>query len=156
MLGDKIPGVIDRTTAPSYLRIPAGYLPGYIRATLGSLGLIAPAVFKDGGIEIGPIPSGTPVDLLANLALLPESDHITDRLAHDRHIAELAVKLVRDLKSLPRNATEAQARQAFANLAEPMFALSKCPDFVVNRGHYFGASLPDADKEALIEFLKTF
>jgi hypothetical protein len=44
-----------------------------------------------------------------------------------------------------------------------MLALSKCPDFVVNRGHYFGTDrfkeepgLSDADKKALIEFLKTF
>ena len=41
--------------------------------------------------------------------------------------------------------------------------LSKCPDYVVNRGHYFGTSyfkeepgLSDPDKRALIEFLKTF
>jgi hypothetical protein len=54
--------------------------------------------------------------------------------------------------------------------------LSKCPDFVVNRGHYFGTAkfneteglsddeksfgsepvLSDDDKRALIEFLKTF
>ena len=34
--------------------------------------------------------------------------------------------------------------------------MSKCPDFVVNRGHLFGTKLPDADKRALIEFLKTF
>ena len=57
-----------------------------------------------------------------------------------------------------------------------MLALSKCPDFVVNRGHYFGTAefnrqdglsadekafgkepeLDDADKRALIAFLKTF
>ena len=30
------------------------------------------------------------------------------------------------------------------------------PDFVDDRGHTFGAELPDADKRALIEFLKTF
>ena len=34
--------------------------------------------------------------------------------------------------------------------------MSKCPDFIVNRGHLFGTTLPDADKRALIEFLKTF
>jgi hypothetical protein len=41
--------------------------------------------------------------------------------------------------------------------------LSKCPDYIVNRGHYFGTSffqeepgLSDAEKNALIEFLKTF
>ena len=47
-----------------------------------------------------------------------------------------------------------------------MLALSKCPDFVVNRGHYFGTGIEsgrtrarrssDDDKRALIEFLKTF
>jgi hypothetical protein len=57
-----------------------------------------------------------------------------------------------------------------------MMALSKCPDFVVNRGHYFGTKefnqqeglsadeqafgrepeLRDEDKRALIDFLKTF
>ena len=56
---------------------------------------------------------------------------------------------------LPHGATEAQARQVFMNLAEPLFRLSKCPDYVVNRGHYFGAALPDTDKLALIAFLKT-
>ncbi len=57
-----------------------------------------------------------------------------------------------------------------------MLSLSKCPDFVVNRGHYFGTAefnnqdglsadeqafgkepvLSDDDKRALIAFLKTF
>ena len=40
---------------------------------------------------------------------------------------------------------------------------AKCPDLVVNKGHYFGTTcqpdeprLSDADKRALIAFLKTF
>ena len=53
-------------------------------------------------------------------------------------------------------ATDEQARQVFANVGEQLFALSKCPDYVVNRGHYFGSNLGDADKKALIAFLKTF
>jgi hypothetical protein len=156
VLGGKVPGIIDRTTAPSYLRIPAGYLPGYIRSSLDVLGLIAPNLFDEGGIQIGPIPAGTPVDLLANLALLPETDNIGDRLTHDKQVADLAINLVSDLKALPPNATDEQARAAFADLGKRLFDLSKCPDYVVNRGHYFGASLADADKQALIEFIKTF
>jgi len=39
---------------------------------------------------------------------------------------------------------------------EQLLALSKCPDYVVNRGHYFGAKLSDANKNALIAYLKTF
>jgi hypothetical protein len=39
---------------------------------------------------------------------------------------------------------------------DEMLALSKCPDLIVNRGHYFGRDLSDEDKRALIGFLKTF
>ena len=41
--------------------------------------------------------------------------------------------------------------------------VSKCPDYIINRGHYFGASgvegeapLSDPQKVALVAFLKTF
>jgi hypothetical protein len=57
---------------------------------------------------------------------------------------------------LPRGAGDEEARRVFANVGEQLFALSKCPDYIVNRGHYFGTRLGDADKEALIAFLKTF
>jgi hypothetical protein len=163
VLGDKVPGVIDRTTAQSYLRIPAGYLPDYISKRLADLTRVAPSVFHEDGVEIGPIPAGTPVDLIANLMLLPESADTAERLEHDKNIVELLIKLTHDLKEIPPRASDDQARKVFANLVEPMLALSKCPDFVVNRGHYFGTArgtadpgLSDADKLALIEFLKTF
>lgn len=68
----------------------------------------------------------------------------------------MLLRIVRDLKALGPEATDAQARQVFANLSEPLFALSKCPDYVVNRGHYFGTRLDDGDKRALVAFLKTF
>ena len=31
VLGDKVPGVIDRTTATSYLRVPKGFLPDFLQ-----------------------------------------------------------------------------------------------------------------------------
>jgi hypothetical protein len=37
-----------------------------------------------------------------------------------------------------------------------MLRNNKAPDFVLDRGHTFGADLGDADKWALIEYLKTF
>ncbi len=55
-----------------------------------------------------------------------------------------------------KGASDDEARRVFANVGEQLFALSKCPDYVVNRGHYFGTQLSDADKQALIAFLKTF
>ncbi len=155
VLGDKVPGVIDRTTATSWLRIPTGYLPDAIKASQAVLNLAVP-VFDQKGLEIGPIPKGTPVDLLANFDPLSESPKLADRLKHDKAVAAAVFKLVHDLRALPKNATDDQARQVFANVGEQLFALSKCPDYVVNRGHYFGSRLSDADKNALIAYLKTF
>jgi hypothetical protein len=156
VLGDKVPGVIDRTTVTSWLRVPTGYLPDVLKDTQDVLQLIAPKLFDQGGLEIGPIPAGTPVDLLANFDPLPQSTNFRERLGHDKAVVKAVVQLVRDLKALPPGATDEQARQVFSNVGGQLFALSKCPDYVVNRGHYFGSNLGDNDKKALIAFLKTF
>jgi hypothetical protein len=86
-----------------------------------------------------------------------------ERLSHDIQVVKLLVRLKHDLLALPANATDEDGRRVFANLAEPLLSLNKCPDFVVNRGHYFGTgigldepALSDDDKWALIAFLKTF
>ena len=111
---------------------------------------------REGGLEIGPIPAGTPVGLSANIGLRPDSTDLGARLGRDKELLDLVVTLVHDLKALPANASDDQARAVFANLRERMMRLSNCPDLVVNRGHYFGTELSDPDKLALIEFLKTF
>jgi len=163
IFGDKIPGVIDRTTATSYLRVPAGYVPGYLHPLLGLASRLFPSLFGEGGVQIGPIPAGTPVDLLGNLTLLPDNNDPGERLKHDGEVLDLLLKAQHDLAHLAKGATDEDARRVFANLADPLFELSKCPDYVVNRGHYFGTDyfkeehgLSDYDKRALIEFLKTF
>jgi len=163
VLGDKVPGTIDRTTKPSYLRISAGFLPDDLKPALGLLNRLAPSVFGEGGIEIGPIPVGTPVNLLTNLNLLSESADPEERLRHVGKVLRLLIRAKEDFKALPKGATDEDARKVFANLVDPLLELSKCPDFVVNRGHYFGTDyvkgqpgLSDTDKRALIEFLKTF
>ena len=156
VFGAKIPGLIDRTTATSWIRIPTGYLPDVIKASRQALNWLVP-VFDQKGIELGPIPAGTPVDLLASLDPLPPvGASLRERLAHDNALVKVVVQLLHDLKALPQGATDEQARQVFANLGEQLFALSKCPDYIVNRGHYFGTQLSDSDKQALIAFLKTF
>ncbi len=163
VLGDKVPGLIDRTTASSYLRVPRGYLPPFAPKLRPLVQKLAPAVLGETGLEIGPIPKGMPVNLLSNINVVP--DHMTtkQRLAHEKRLLELLLKIKRDLIALPPNATDEQARKIFGNLRQPLLELSKCPDFVVNRGHYFGTDrfkeepgLSDADKRALIELLKTF
>jgi hypothetical protein len=95
--------------------------------------------------------------------LLSESDRLGERVVHDKKVLDLIVKLSEDLKALPANATDADAQKVFKNVVEPMLELSKCPDLIVNRGHYFGTDrfaeepgLSDPDKRALIAFLKRF
>jgi len=162
VLGDKIPGMIDRITTRSYLRIAGGFVPDNLNSLIPTTQRLFPNIFGEGGIEIGPIPSGTPVDLLANLNILAEEGDAAVRAKHDAEVLQLALRLVHDLKALPVNATEDDARKVFANVAQPLMDLSKCPDYIVNRGHYFGTSmfkeepgLTDQEKNALIEFLKT-
>jgi hypothetical protein len=162
---DRIPGVIDRVgdRLPSghreeqrvYLKVSKAYLPDVLQ-NLSPLRAIAPSLVSDDGIRIGPIPPDTPIGLLSNLNLLPDDEDPAARVAHDAKLARVILKLLQRLHSLGPDATNDQARAAFKDVVDDLLDLSKCPDLVVNRGHLFGATLPDADKAALIEFLKTF
>src|SRR5262249_11355394 len=146
-----VPGYIQRTTADSYLTIAWGYLPswGYL------LAMVKPWLFGKNGLEIGPIPKGTPVGMLGNLPLVPESRRLKDQIAYAFNMLRLLNAAAVDLKAV-KKAPQDKKREAFANLVDPLLRLSKCPDYVVNRGHYFGTNLSNEDKWALIEFLKTF
>jgi hypothetical protein len=162
LLGDQVPGVVDRTTTRSFIRIPIGFQPEILRS-LGGLSDLLPKLFDaDGSITIGPIPAGVPVNLLANLQPLAETDDLGRRVQHVRNLITLLVRLKLDLLAMPPNASDADLLRIFANLKEPLLELNKCPDFAVNRGHYFGTqlsgdqALSDEDKRALIEFIKTF
>ena len=73
------------------------------------------------------------------------------------------MRLRHDLVMMPPNADDATAARIFGPLGQELYGFSACPDYVVNRGHYFGTDkfaeepgLTDGDKSALIEFLKTF
>jgi hypothetical protein len=162
VFGNKVPGVIDRTTDRSYLRVANGYLPDFLQTLHGPLARYFPWLFGEDGIEIGPIPKGTPVGLLANLNVVPETHDPLQRVAYQKRVLDLLLKAKNDLKGLPAGASDEEVARAFANLQKPLMELNKCPDLVVNRGHYFGTSyfaeeapLSDEDKRALIEFLKT-
>ena len=102
------------------------------------------------------------MNLLGNIDLRPDKGDLLDRIRHDHKLVELVIQIKRDLRALPENPSDEQARRVFADLVEPLLELSKCPDFVVNRGHYFGTDqfaeepgLSDQQKRDLIEFLKT-
>ena len=99
---------------------------------------------KDGYINIGPIPKDTPINLIANL----EPD-----------FGQLVVLQARIGKALlkiqTQNLSSEQATEELIKAVPELLAANKCPDFVEDKGHYFGTDLPDNDKRALIEYLKT-
>ncbi len=177
LLGDKILGTIDRTTERSNVTIPEGYVPEALQPLQGKLHRWLPWLVNSGGdVVLGPIPKGVPVGLLANMKLRAESDDLSDQAAQVNGVGDFLIRLKADLLTAPADATDEQLRDKFANLKAPMLKLSKCPDFIVNRGHYFGTAqfnrqedlsddekafgrepeLSDSDKQALIALLKTF
>jgi len=154
ILGDKVPGFVYRTTATSYIKLAPGFLPDSLHKLLSWndwLARLFPWLFSEEGVRIGPIPKGTPISLLTNI------DLETDKL----DLASLLLKMKEDLERVEGKG-DAEAAQVLKNLVPDLIKVSKCPDYIVNKGHYFGTSffkeeqpLADEDKRALIEFLKT-
>ncbi len=163
-VGDPI-YLIDRTTERSYISLPAAYVPESLRPLSARMSRLLPSLFRpDGGLTIGPFPKGLPVNLMSNLQPLSESSDPIERLRHAERLLQLLVDLKLYLIALPAGATDQQMVNGIADrMGSALLALNKCPDFEVNRGHYFGTgkvpgepALSDSDKRALIEFLKTF
>jgi hypothetical protein len=75
-------------------------------------------------------PAGTPVDLIARVDPREVPAIVQNRLV---------LNIVSD-----------------QTLFRGLIRRNQAPAFVLDRGHVFGAELPDADKHALIEFMKTF
>jgi hypothetical protein len=175
-LGDKLDGKIDRTDERSFLFIPNYYVQK-VREHVGPIARrIIDKRLDDGGfLQIGPIPKGTPVNLLANLQPLAETKTPSEIINHYDELFDLLATLKIDLATDPDTADDMALRKHFSDAREGLMALNKCPDFVVNRGHYFGTAkfnetegltedekaygtepvLSDGDRNALIEFLKT-
>jgi hypothetical protein len=150
--GKKMRAQVDVTSTRSYLLVSRGFLPDFLQALMDPLHRWLPWLVGDKGIQIGPIRGGMPVNMLANIDMDKKDQ-----------VRKILLRTIKDLKALPLDASDEEARKTFANLVQPLLDVSKCPDFVVNRGHYFGTDyslkrpgLGDEDKRALIEFIKTF
>jgi hypothetical protein len=97
-----------------------------------------------------------PVGLLTNVDLLGTELPQDQQKAHREKLLALAKRAAAELKQ------SKDLRLILPALVDDLLAVSKCKDFVVNKGHYFGTryfdqepGLSDADKRALIAFLKT-
>jgi hypothetical protein len=76
------------------------------------------------------VPAGTPIDMIARV-----DPREVSRIASSR----LVLNLLSD-----------------GGLFRGLVRRNQAPDFILDKGHLFGTDLPDQDKRALIEFLKTF
>ncbi|MEP6662507.1 MAG: hypothetical protein ABJC04_02480 [Verrucomicrobiota bacterium] len=132
---------IWRTSRECNLQVQAAVIPEPLRT------LLKPQTDPDGYFRLGPIPKGTPINLLMNID-------------PDTNLAELAALCLKVKKALLKikleNLDSVAAKEVLKTEVAPLlFQVSKCPDLVEDRGHYFGTDLSDTDKRALIEFLKT-
>jgi hypothetical protein len=147
-------GIIQRTSEDSYINVPRGFVPDGLSPLLGIGARLFPMFFRDGEVMVGPIPKGTPVSLFTSMdftgADLPDAQRREQR----KRLLTLFQQIKRELK---------RGTDIFAdrNIMESMLQMSKCPDLVINKGHYFGTSyfpeepgLSDAEKTDLIAFLK--
>jgi hypothetical protein len=133
--------LIWRTTRECSLQIQGAALPEPLRT------LLKPVLDSDGYFRIGMIPKGTPINLLANAN--PDTD--------PKELADVCLKIKKAFAEIKlKNLDEAAAAEVLkTEVAPALFKISKCPDLIEDRGHYFGTALPDGDKLALIEYLKT-
>ena len=110
-------------------------------------------------LHFGPIPAGVPVNLLMNInpeapmsTLLRAGSTLTHAVLHIRrdHLVGDGVDAQSARKNAPR------ALKIFEDEAgQALLEASKCPDFVLDRGHWFAEDLSPTDKEALKAFLRT-
>jgi hypothetical protein len=88
--------------------------------------------FEDGNSVC--VAKNTPIDLIANVHITPR-----DRLGRKKLLDNML------------------CRTTGSGAVNALFLLmDNAPDFVQDRGHAYGAGLADADKRALMEYLKTF
>ncbi|HUB64888.1 MAG TPA: hypothetical protein VL996_10685 [Methylocella sp.] len=177
-------GFVLRTTERSSVKIPKRQIPPELSHLFGSLPEPFPALLKDpitrlfdkdGNFEIGPFPKGFPIYLI-NYQPLVDIQDAAGKAEHLKNFTVLLGTLAANLPPPGATASDEEILAFVQKLRGPLLKLSKCPDFVVNKGHYFGTAkfneteglsedekafgpepaLSDDDKRALIEFIKTF
>jgi mono/diheme cytochrome c family protein len=131
--------VLPRVAGAACLLVAVALAAGYGRFADG----------RGAGVRLGPIPAGVPVNILANL----DPDAPVDRIVD-------AAKALMEYSRRQRGGADPAARRADfeAHVAPALMRVSKCPDFVTDRGHdyEFIRRLSDDDKRELIALIRTF
>jgi hypothetical protein len=174
---EKFDGTIVRTTERSFLYIPRRSIPVELKNLFDALPdePFKRAFDRNGSITLGPIPKDFPIGLAASYQPSADRPSFKEKAAYAGNFLRLVKSVGKNWSSLDPS-DDAKLLAWTANLRGPLLKMSKCPDYVVNRGHYFGTAkfnetdglsddekafgtetpLSDEDKRALIEFIKTF
>lgn len=141
--------LIWKTTKKSFINVPLPYLPDILQDAVKRHPHLIDT--RTQSLRLGPIPEGTPINLVANT-------NLDLGIAVGIRRAELLGAIIDTLARIRKESlNDAQVKELMRTELVPRFlAVNKCPDFYVDKGHEFGRSLPLADKRALIELLKTF
>jgi hypothetical protein len=99
-----------------------------------------------GPVDVGPIPRGVPINLVMNMN--PEAPKL--------NLLHAVAGITRGILLSQRESDPDRRRVVFEREAGPaLLSVSKCPDFVLDRGHWFGEHLTVEEKAELKAFLKT-
>jgi hypothetical protein len=141
--------LIWKTSKKSYINVPVAYLPDFLQDVKRNHSELYDAATDS--LRLGPIPAGTPINLIANT-------NLDAGIVNGLKRADLVLAIIDVLARIKReNLNDAQVAQLMKQELVPKFlAINKCPDFYEDKGHEFGKDLPEPDKRALIELLKTF
>jgi hypothetical protein len=112
-------------------------LAGYAVALVG-------VAAKLGDLDVGPIPAGTPVSLLANVN------------AEDARMPANLRDVIKGLRRVKKAESEEARRAELDAVGAKLLEISSSPDLVMDRGHYFSGALTEREREDLIDLLKTF
>lgn len=134
---------------PLEFELPPGG-PGYYRpASLISLWATAPFFHNNGLGAYRKDPS-------VRGRMIAFDDAVEKLLWPERRLKHLSIRRTSVDSKLPdgRNVPKGTPIAMVANMS-PHDGKNLCPDYIEDKGHYYGEDLPDEDKRALIEFLKT-
>src|SRR5581483_10413084 len=119
-------------------------------AVVTALGIGRTLAGAGADIRIGPIPEGIPVNVITNVdPLAPRKDLIN---AGNLLVEFLNKHHEAALKNPNDNAAKAARRREFQDVCAPaLLKVSKCPDFVLDRGHdyVFIRDMTDDEKSEL-------
>jgi len=147
-------------------RLPAGWIRNLASRTAGAACLVLAVLLglgigrtlagRGADIRLGPIPEGTPVNIIANL------DPEAPKRAKFQALGAMTEFLVNHhAEALADTSPAAKERRRVTfeeDVAPALLRVSKSPDFVTDRGHdyVFIRNLTDEEKRELIALLKTF